>query len=100
MRCVQMELAWRFALYKMPAKPDTAYPARPWITPLDRNGPHMPDPSAAASGQFEIGGDITINRLGFGAMRITGKSIWGDPADPQGARETLKRVPGLGINFI
>jgi pyridoxine 4-dehydrogenase len=60
----------------------------------------MPDPSAAASGQFEIGGDITVNRLGFGAMRITGKSIWGDPADPQGARETLKRVPSLGINFI
>lgn len=58
------------------------------------------EPSAAASGQFEIGGDITVNRLGFGAMRVTGKSIWGDPADPRAARETLKRVPQLGINFI
>lgn len=56
--------------------------------------------SAAAAGQFDIGGDLTINRLGFGAMRITGKGIWGEPADPKGARETLRRVPELGINFI
>ena len=39
-------------------------------------------PSAAASGQVRVGGDITVNRLGFGAMRITGKGIWGEPADP------------------
>jgi pyridoxine 4-dehydrogenase len=57
-------------------------------------------PSAAASGQFEIGGDIKINRLGFGAMRLTGKGIWGEPADPKAARETLKLVPQLGIDFI
>ncbi len=57
-------------------------------------------PSAAAAGQFEIGDDIKINRLGFGAMRITGKGIWGDPADPKQARATLKLVPELGINFI
>ncbi|HLH10429.1 MAG TPA: aldo/keto reductase [Methylovirgula sp.] len=57
-------------------------------------------PSAAASGQFEIGGDISVNRLGFGAMRLTGKGIWGDPADPQQARATLKLVPELGVNFI
>ena len=57
-------------------------------------------PSAAASGQFKIGGDIAVNRLGFGAMRITGKGIWGDPADPKAARATLKRVPGLGVNLI
>ncbi len=56
--------------------------------------------SAAAAGQFDIGGDLTVNRLGFGAMRITGKGIWGEPADPKGARETLRRVPELGINFI
>ncbi len=55
--------------------------------------------SAKASGQFRIG-DIEINRLGFGAMRITGTGIWGDPADPQEARATLKRVPELGINLI
>jgi pyridoxine 4-dehydrogenase len=60
----------------------------------------MPQPSAAASGQFTIGGDITINRLGFGAMRITGPGIWGEPADPDGARATLKGLPGLGVNFI
>ena len=57
-------------------------------------------PSAAASGQFKIGGDITVNRLGFGAMRITGKGIWGEPADPKAARETLKRLPDLGIDLI
>ncbi len=56
--------------------------------------------SAAASGQFTIGGDITVNRLGFGAMRITGKGIWGAPQDPAGARATLKRLPELGVNFI
>ncbi len=56
-------------------------------------------PSASASGQFKIG-DIEVNRLGFGAMRITGAGIWGDPADPKAARETLKRLPQLGINLI
>ena len=56
--------------------------------------------SAAASGQFTIGGDITVNRLGFGAMRITGKGIWGAPQDPAGARATLKRLSELDINFI
>ena len=56
--------------------------------------------SAAASGQFTIGGDITVNRLGFGAMRITGKGIWGEPQDPAGARATLTRLPELDINFI
>jgi pyridoxine 4-dehydrogenase len=56
--------------------------------------------SAAASGQFKIGGDITVNRLGFGAMRITGKGIWGDPEDPAGARAVLKRLPELDVNFI
>ncbi len=55
---------------------------------------------AAKSGQFAIGGDMTVNRLGFGAMRVTGKGIWGDPEDPDEARRTLRRVPELGINFI
>ena len=59
-----------------------------------------PSPSAAAAGQFKVGGDITINRLGFGAMRITGANIWGDPADPQAARQTLRSLPELGVNFI
>ncbi|TAL56808.1 aldo/keto reductase [Pandoraea sp.] len=56
--------------------------------------------SAAASGQFKIGGDLLVNRLGYGAMRITGKGIWGEPADPAAARATLARLPELGINFI
>ena len=55
---------------------------------------------ASASGTFRIGGDLEVNRLGFGAMRITGKGIWGDPADPKAARETLKKLPGLGVNLI
>ena len=56
--------------------------------------------SAAASGQFKIGGDIVVNRLGYGAMRITGKGIWGDPANPAAAHATLQRLPELGVDFI
>ena len=56
--------------------------------------------NASASGQFKIGGDISINRLGFGAMRITGDGIWGPPANVDAARATLRRVPELGIDFI
>lgn len=56
--------------------------------------------SASASGQFAIGDDLTVNRLGYGAMRITGEGIWGPPADREGAVATLKRLPDLGVNFI
>ena len=49
---------------------------------------------------FRIGGDIEINRLGFGAMRITGPGIWGEPTDRAEAIRTLKRLPELGVNFI
>jgi aryl-alcohol dehydrogenase-like predicted oxidoreductase len=55
---------------------------------------------ASKSGSLKIGGDIEINRLGFGAMRLTGPGIWGPPADRAEAIRTLKRVPDLGINFI
>ncbi len=55
---------------------------------------------ARKSGTFKIGGDIEIHRLGFGAMRITGRGIWGPPADRAEALRTLKRVPELGIDFI
>lgn len=55
---------------------------------------------AAKAGTFKIGGDITVHRLGFGAMRITGPGIWGEPEDRAEAIRTLKRVPELGINFI
>jgi pyridoxine 4-dehydrogenase len=60
----------------------------------------MPTPDAALSGTFAIGGELVVNRLGFGAMRVTGAGIWGEPADPEEARRTLRRVPELGINFI
>ncbi|HVJ52337.1 MAG TPA: aldo/keto reductase [Aliidongia sp.] len=55
---------------------------------------------AGKSGQFKIGGDITVNRLGFGAMRITGPNIWGPPQDPEEARRTLRRLPEIGVDFI
>lgn len=56
--------------------------------------------SARASGTFTLGGDLTINRLGFGAMRITGNGIWGEPEDRPEALRVLKRLPELDINFI
>jgi pyridoxine 4-dehydrogenase len=49
---------------------------------------------------FRIGGDLEIRRLGFGAMRITGKGIWGPPDDRAGALATLRRLPELGVDFI
>jgi len=55
---------------------------------------------AALSGTFAIGGDLTVNRLGFGAMRITGKGIWGPPEDPEEAKATLRRLPELNVDFV
>jgi aryl-alcohol dehydrogenase-like predicted oxidoreductase len=60
----------------------------------------MPQADARAAGTFKIGGDITVNRLGFGAMRITGPGIWGEPADRDQAIKTLQILPELGVNFI
>jgi len=56
--------------------------------------------SAAAAGQIVLGGALTVNRLGFGAMRITGPGIWGKPPDPEGACRLLRRVVELGVSFI
>ena len=56
--------------------------------------------NAAQSGTFKIGGDLEVNRLGFGAMRVTGDGIWGNPADHDESIRTLKRLPELGVNFI
>ena len=61
---------------------------------LNPNGP------AAGAGTLAIGGDLTVNRLGFGAMRITGEGIWGEPADPKEAFAVLRRALQLGTNFI
>jgi pyridoxine 4-dehydrogenase len=55
---------------------------------------------AAAAGSIEIGGDLVVRRLGFGAMRVTGPGIWGEPPDEGQAKATLRRVVDLGVNFI
>jgi len=60
----------------------------------------MSTPNAEKSGTFKIGGDLAVHRLGFGAMRVVGKGIWGEPEDRDEALRTLKRVPELGINLI
>ncbi len=60
----------------------------------------MSTPNAAHAGTFKVGGDLEVNRLGFGAMRIVGRGIWGEPADRPEAIRTLKRLPELNINFI
>ena len=56
--------------------------------------------NAAVSGSFAIGGDLPIHRLGFGAMRITGNGIWGQPRDPEEVRRVLRRAVDVGVNFI
>jgi pyridoxine 4-dehydrogenase len=57
-------------------------------------------PTAAAAGTIGIGGDLTVNRMGFGAMRITGRGIWGQPRSREQAQATLRRAVELGVNFI
>jgi aryl-alcohol dehydrogenase-like predicted oxidoreductase len=56
--------------------------------------------SAAAAGSITIGGDLTVNRLGYGAMRITGQGIWGEPVDREECLRVLRRLPELGVDFI
>jgi pyridoxine 4-dehydrogenase len=56
--------------------------------------------TAAAADTIDLGGDLTVRRLGFGAMRITGPGIWGEPPDREEAKATLRRVVELGVNFI
>ena len=56
--------------------------------------------NAAAAGTITIGGDLAVHRLGFGAMRITGRGIWGQPPDPEVAKAVLRRAVALGVNFI
>jgi aryl-alcohol dehydrogenase-like predicted oxidoreductase len=60
----------------------------------------MTIPDAARSGEFLLGGKLAIHRLGYGAMRVTGPGVWGEPADRAEALRTLRRAPELGINFI
>jgi pyridoxine 4-dehydrogenase len=56
--------------------------------------------NAALAGSIDIGGDLSVNRFGFGAMRLTGEGIWGEPADREECKRVLRRVLELGINMI
>lgn len=56
--------------------------------------------TASSSGTITLGGKFTVNRLGYGAMRITGKGIWGEPADRAECLRVLRRLPELGVDFI
>jgi len=60
----------------------------------------MQHTTASKSGTFKIGGEIVVNRLGYGTMRLTGKGIWGPPVDRAEALRTLRRLPELDVNFI
>ncbi|MCX4460368.1 aldo/keto reductase [Streptomyces sp. NBC_01728] len=53
-----------------------------------------------ASGVYRLGGDLPVNRLGYGAMQLTGPGVWGDPKDPEEAVRVLRRAAELGVNFI
>ena len=66
-------------------------------SPLARAAAAAP---AAAAGTVSVSGELTVNRMGFGAMRITGPGIWGEPKDPAQARAVLHRALDLGVNFI
>jgi pyridoxine 4-dehydrogenase len=55
---------------------------------------------AIKSGTFAIGGDMTVSRLGFGAMRITGPGVWGEPEDREEALRVLRRLPEIGVDLI
>jgi pyridoxine 4-dehydrogenase len=56
--------------------------------------------TTAVTKTFKLGGELEIHRLGFGAMRITGKGIWGEPADRENAKKVLRRAVELGVDFI
>jgi pyridoxine 4-dehydrogenase len=64
------------------------------VTSTDQRQP------AAASGSFALGGELPVNRLGYGAMRITGEGIWGEPDDLDAARAVVRRAVELGVTFI
>ena len=60
----------------------------------------MTTPDAGRAGTFFLGGELPIHRLGYGAMRVTGPGVWGEPADRAACLATLRRLPELGVNFI
>ncbi len=60
----------------------------------------MSENGAAVAGTLKIGDDLEVNRLGFGAMRLCGPGVWGEPEDPENAERVLRRAVELGVNFI
>jgi pyridoxine 4-dehydrogenase len=62
--------------------------------------PEAKSVNAATAGTIDVGGDLTVNRLGFGTMRLTGDGIWGQPADREEAKAVLRRAVELGVDFI
>jgi pyridoxine 4-dehydrogenase len=60
----------------------------------------MSTSTAAASGTFKLGGDLEVNRLGYGTMQLTGEGVWGEPDDPSEAIAVLRRAVEAGVNFI
>src|SRR5438128_2198454 len=56
--------------------------------------------TVADAGSLDLGGDLTVNRLGFGAMRLTGSGIWGEPENPEECKRVLRRALELGVNLI
>jgi len=66
----------------------------------DKSAMHQGQGLAGKAGEFLIGNDLRVTRLGFGTMRITGNGIWGEPADRAEAVRVLRRAVELGINFI
>src|SRR6202161_1393058 len=77
-----------------------AFRCRGNLSRRKRIKPGMSTPNAKASGTFSIGGDLTVHRLGFGAVRITGDGVGGEQKDREEAKRVLKRLPDLGVNFI
>jgi pyridoxine 4-dehydrogenase len=58
------------------------------------------DATAAAAGTITLGGELEVRRIGYGAMRITGEGIWGEPPEVEAAKKVLRRALELGVNFI
>src|SRR5215831_7994605 len=69
-------------------------------TAEDREDTVSAQPTAAAAGTISIGGDLTVNRMGFGAMRITGRGIWGPPPDRDRAKAAVRKAVDQGVTFI
>src|SRR6202521_2446643 len=68
------------------------------MAPRERARAGLAPAPAAAAGTLKLGGDLLVNRMGFGAMRITGAGIWGEPKDPAEARRVLRRAVEVGVN--